>query len=33
MCVEAEENEAQAQKKLNQEKIQTQKKTRAKEIT
>ncbi len=33
MCVEAEENEAQAQKELNQEKAQTQKKTWAKEIT
>ncbi len=38
MCVEAEENEAQAQKELNlkkaqtQEKAQTQKKTQAKEI-
>ncbi len=33
MCVETEENEAQAQKKLNQEKAQTKKKTQAKEIT
>jgi len=33
MYVETEENEAQAQKKLNQEKAQTKKKTQAKEIT
>ncbi len=33
MCVEAEENKAQAQKELNQEKAQTQKKTQAKKIT
>ncbi len=32
MCVEAEENEAQAQKELNQEKAQTQKKTQVKKI-
>ena len=32
MCVEAEENKAQAQKELNQEKAQTQKKTQVKEI-
>ncbi len=32
MCVEAEENEAQAQKELNQEKAQTKKKTQAKKI-